>query len=248
MLDTVNLLLSHQCADEVERMVAHWSTCVESDSIVLAYGGSRAEFDRIAHGRKFFVTDPRLRTRDHQRELQSYTGIFRSALEFLNREEVQTEHVHFAEYDHVPLGPGLNDKQTERLRSEDADVLGFHVHRIDGTSHPHFLYHAATSEFCAHWRRISRRRDSEVVLSMFGTGSFWTWEAFHAVTSADEAVPCYMEVYLPTTAHHLGFRVRDFGSQNEFVTNLGDRCGEIDRARAAGAWTIHPCKHLWTSA
>ncbi len=52
---------------------------------------------------------------------------------------------------------------------------------------------------------------------MFGSGSFWTREAFCAVCAVEEPFPIYMELYLPTLAHHLGFRVRDFGEQDRFV-------------------------------
>jgi hypothetical protein len=61
----------------------------------------------------------------------------------------------------------------------------------------------------------------------------------------EDPFPVYMELYLPTLAHHLGFRVRDFGDQNRFVQVLKDATGDIDRARAEGAWTLHPIKRLW---
>ena len=246
MPEVVNLLLSHQPAGAVARMVNHWSDSVDRESIIVAYGGKLDDFAQIEHERKFFVTDSRLRTRDHQRELQSYTGIFRTAVTFLQNTGTQAQYLHFAEYDHVPLVADLNQRQLGRLHAEGADMLGFHVRRIDGTSHPHFLYHQSNPAFLAHWRNISCRKEPEVVLSMFGSGSFWTWEAFQAVTAQDEKVPCYMEIYLPTTAHHLGFRVRDFGDQDRFVRNLGERSGELEQCRSEGAWTLHPVKHLWS--
>ena len=79
----LNLILSHESARAVARMLAHWSTCVAPDSLLLAYGGSESEFPSIDHKPKFLVEDKRLRTKDHQREFQSYTGLFRAAAEFL---------------------------------------------------------------------------------------------------------------------------------------------------------------------
>ena len=61
----------------------------------------------------------------------------------------------------------------------------------------------------------------------------------------DEPFPIYMELYLPTLAHHLGFRVRDFGEQNRFVQVLKDATDDIEQARKEGAWTLHPVKRLW---
>ena len=154
------------------------------------------------------------------------------------------EYIHLAEYDHLPLVADLNDRQVERMRAERADLLAFHLHRIDGTSHPHFLYHASNPKFHTWLHSMSVRRDTAVTLSMLGTGSFWTRDAFEQVAAADEPFPIYFEIYLPTLAHHLGFRLRDWAEQNPFVVHKGDRAPEIENARAAGAWTLHPVKTL----
>jgi hypothetical protein len=243
----LNLILSHQPARAVAKMITWWSKCVPIDSIVIAHGGARNDFEAIAHERKFFVDDARLRTRDHQRELQSYTGLFRKAAEFLSREGAKFQFIHFAEYDHLPLVPDLNERQWQRLEAEGADVLGFHLHRIDGTSNPHFLYHAANRDFASYWKNAGVRSETDVILSMFGSGSFWNREAFCAIAGHEEPFPVYMEIYLPTLAHYLGFRVRDFAEQNRFVRVLKDETGYIERAREEGAWTLHPVKRLWSN-
>jgi hypothetical protein len=247
MSGVLNLIVTHQPSDAVARMTQHWNQCVAPDSILIAYGGPRKEFDFVHNRQKIFIDDPRLRTRDHQRELQSYTGLFRTAARWLDVNGRDFQFVHFAEYDHVPLVNDLNTRQIERLKSERADVLGFGLGRIDDTNQPHFLYHINNPEFTCFWRRITRRADPEVVLSIFGSGSFWTREAFCAVALAEEPFPMYTEIYLPTMAHHLGFRVRDFGDQDRFARELGDATDDINDARAEGAWTLHPVKHLWTN-
>jgi hypothetical protein len=226
-------------------MTQYWNEYVAPDSVLIAYGGPRHEFDSVSNSRKIFVDDPRLRTRDHKRELQSYTGLFRTAAHWLDEHNQEFQFVHFTEYDHIPLVRDLNRRQVERLKSERADVLGFWLARFDGTNHPHFLYHVHNPEFARFWERITRRADPAVVLSIFGSGSFWTREAFCAVALAEEPFPMYTEIYFPTLAHHLGFRVRDFGEQDQFVRPVGDATAKIDKARAQGAWTVHPVKHLW---
>jgi hypothetical protein len=225
-------------------MIAYWSKCVPNESILVAYGGPKREFDAISHEQKFFVDDPRLRTRDHQREFQSYTQLLQSAAEFL-KARPEFQFIYFSEFDHLPLIPDLNERQIKQLTREGADLLAFHVHRVDDTNNPHFLYHAADDKFMSYWAKITRRPEPEVVLSMFGTGSFWTREAFCAVGAAEEPFPIYMELYLPTLAHHLGFRVRDFAEQNRFVRALTDETHHLDQARKEGAWTLHPVKQLW---
>jgi hypothetical protein len=236
------LVLAHQSAGEVAALLERWRGHSHAPSeLLLAYGGPRAEFDRIAHERKFFVDDPRLRTRHHQREKQSYSQIFQRAAAWLN-EHPACGYVYFAEYDHWPLVPDLGARLIERLRQENADVLGHQLHRRDGTSHPHYLYHRADPRFLPWLCAVSRRHDPGVVFNMLGSGSFWTREAFLAVASQEETVPVYLEIYLPTLAHHLGFRLRPFGEQDRFVWGNGDHAADISQARAAGAWTIHPVK------
>ena len=96
-----------------------------------------------------------------------------------------------------------------------------------------------------YWAKNTRRADPSVVLSMFGSGSFWIREAFCAVCAMEEPFPIYMEIYLPTLAHHLGFRVRDFAEQNRFVRALESYVCSVDEARRQGAWTLHPVKRMW---
>jgi hypothetical protein len=52
---------------------------------------------------------------------------------------------------------------------------------------------------------------------MFGSGSFWKQDAFEAVAEVEETFPIYLEIYLPTLAHHLGFRLRDLSDPIDFV-------------------------------
>lgn len=246
MSPVLNLILSHQSAPAIAKMISYWGDYAEKESILLAYGGTEEEFSLIEHSRKIFIPDAKLRTTDHQREFQSYTQIFRGVAAFLRDQASEFSYVHFAEYDHLPLIRDLNERQVKMLEWESADVLGFHLHRIDGTSNPHFLYHLHNPDFISYWQRMSCRSEKNIVLSMFGSGSFWTKEAFCAVGNEDEPFPIYLEVYLPTLAHHLGYRVRNFGAQERFIGVLEDQTRNIDAMRQQGGWSLHPVKDLWT--
>lgn len=239
----LNLLLSHQDPSRISRMLDYWRRTLGIEDVLLAFGGSHDMLGRLHEGPYIFPGDPRMRTADHQREKQSYTAVFRGASHWMQGQDFT--HVYFAEYDHVPLVGDLNSRQLALLEAERADVLGHRVTRINGTSFPHYLYHASDPDFHRLWRRITCRQDPQVILSMFGSGSFWTREAFDAVASIEETVPVYLEVYLSTLAHHLGFRVRDFGEQNRYIGHLGDFGRKIAAARRDGAWTIHPVKTAW---
>ncbi|HWY41399.1 MAG TPA: hypothetical protein VNX27_11460 [Chthoniobacterales bacterium] len=244
MANVLNVVLSHQPPADVDRLVGYWNSLLDLGNVVIAYGGPRSSFDRIAFNKKIFIGDPNLRTQDHQREAQSYTAVFKEASLWLRNRSDAIHFVTLFEFDHLPLVRDLNARQVKRLQTEGADVLAYHLARVDDTSHPHYLHYAANGEFIRFFRKLSVRDDPSVVLSMFGTGSCWTHEAFDAIGAFIEPFPVYFEIYLPTLAHHLGFRLRDYGDQNTFVSNLGDRSGEVESAKNQGAWTLHPVKTL----
>ncbi len=246
MSRVLNLLLTHQPAAAVARMLAWWRDYCPADDVLLAYSGPAAALAQIDHLHTIHVADARLHTRHHQRERQSYAAVWRGAADWLAAQGSAFTHVHFAEYDHLPLAAGFNALQVARLETERADVLGFQLARVDRTNQPHLLYHLPQPEFLAHWEAISVRPDPGVVLSMFGSGSFWTRAAFDAVARAP-APPCpvYLEIDLPTTAHHLGYRLRDWSDQGRHVSNLGNFSDRIEQARRDGSWTLHPVKTLW---
>ena len=187
MSRVLNLLVTHQSPAAIGRMLAWWRDYCPPDQILIAFNGEKSVFDQIAHPHKIRVEDDRLRTRRHSRERQSYTAIYRDTSRWLaGRDDT---HVHFVEYDHLPLVPDLNARQLARMEQERADVLGFELTRVDGTSQPHYLYHAALPGFADFWRTVSVRSDPTAVLSMFGSGSFWTRAAFDAVAAQAEPIP-----------------------------------------------------------
>ena len=241
-MNVLNIVVSHQTPRDLARTLEWWTDVCEKKNLLLAYGGSEKLFDLIEHEPKIFITDARLRTRDHQREKQSYTAIFQAARAWMSAEQCDVDFVHFSEFDQLPLVPNLNSRQIALLERENADLLGFHLSQIDNTSHPHYLYHIADPRFGQWLREISIRSEPTTVLSMLATGSFWRRECFDAVASIDETCPIYVELYLPTLAHHLGFRVKDYGEQGDFVSHQGERSAQLTEARRKGAWTLHPVK------
>jgi hypothetical protein len=116
--------------------------------------------------------------------------------------------------------------------------------RIDGTSHPFELYHESDPAFSPFWRSVSRRDDPGVIFWMFGSGSFWTREAFLAVAGHDQLIECLFEIYLPTLAHHLGFRVRSWREDQHLISNLPAPEVSIENAQQHACWTVHPVKRL----
>ena len=242
----VTILLTHQNAEAVGRMVAYWTNRGGASSVLVAYGGEAGEYGRIAHPAKCLVEDPELRTTDHPRERQSYLGVLRATVPLLA--EMGATHVHLAEYDEVPLVDGLEARLLQRLRAEDADVLGHNLRRVDSSSHPHWLNHTRDPWFARYWESMSCRDDRGVILSMLGCGSFWSFETYRQVADLKPTGRIYLELFLPTAAHHLGFRVRGTREQEQFMQPHQEKTPEmLDGMRQAGAWVAHPVKGFWTA-
>ena len=243
----LNVILTHQSRSDVERLLAWWSHCSAPGNILLAYGGTEEEFKKLPDIPRIFVADPRLRVKgDLARGKQSYGGVWRAVANRLAGEpNPDWTHIYFAEYDHLPLVSDLSERLLRRMEEERADVLAHRLLRVDGSSFEICLNHIGDPAFAAFWRRISVRANKDVVLYMLGTGSFWTCEAFLAVASQPEQISAFLEIYLPTLAHHLGFRVRDFNDQNLCCrANPIPEISSAAAARARGCWTMHPLKKI----
>ena len=242
MSRVLNAVLTHVPPGEIARSVAWWSHVAPADSLLIVHGGPAAEFDAIEFENRVHVSAARLRTTDHPRERQSYTEAYAAVSEWMRGRDFS--HVYLAEFDHVPLVADLNERLLGRLAAERADMVCHGLRRVDDTGWHHYLYHCQDPRFHRHWETVSMREDRRVVLSMLGTGALWTREAFDAVAREREPFPMYHEIFLPTLAHHLGYRVRGMADGEQWVSNLGDFRGRIRKARNEGAWTIHPVKSL----
>ena len=84
---------------------------------------------------------------------------------------------------------GSTRSRSPGWRRNSADVLTFELARVDGTNQPHYLYHAGLPGFRGVVAAGSACGETRAtVLSMFGSGSFWTRAAFDAVAGAGGAV------------------------------------------------------------
>ena len=243
MGDTVNIIVTHQSAPQVAAMLEWWHSAASADSLWIAYGGTREEFAAIAWPQKFFLESHRIRTTDPQRDRQGYHEIFQQTVArgILDGKR----YVHLAEYDQLPLQPAINSLQIRVLHRLRADVLGYRLKRVDGTNNPHCLYHQSDPAFARFISQLSRRSDPSVILSFVGFGSFWTTSAFRAVAAVAEPFPIYLELWMPTVAHHLGFSIRRIHEPEKFNALEGDALPLMDEATAAGIWNLHPVKTRW---
>jgi len=238
----MNVVLTHLGESRMRSLLKNWEEVCAPEDLWIAFGGSRADFESIDYPRKVFVEDPNLRKMDNQREKQSYTGIFQAMAPVVEKEN--PDFVYFCEYDHLPLVHDLNRRQVDEMLRENADVMGHWLYRVDGSSHYHMLYHETDPCFFPFWKSISLREDPGVILSMFGSGTMWSREAFLAVALRAQEIACYLEIYLPTLVHHLGFRVRGWNEEKHFLSNLPSALISVEEGQRQGAWTVHPIKEI----
>jgi hypothetical protein len=229
------VLLDHRDPASVKKTISLWKKAgFESENVLLAYGGGRDSFDKITHPNKFLLTESRHRTSDHQRERQGYREIFLRVSEWLPSRSFT--HILFQEYDHLPMIADLPARMLRCLAAENADILAYHLGRVDASTNPHWL------------STVSETYDQPVALSMLGTGHFWTRQAWEAVSADGVLASWYLELDIPTTAHRLSYRIREIPSQGRFVQNLVSNRPSPYDAQKHGAWTLHPVKDPTTFA
>jgi hypothetical protein len=243
MAKIVTILLTHQSQQAVAKMLAYWRSRDEKQDFIIAYGGERAEWQN-QDSCIVRVDDPQLRTRDHPRERQSYQGVFQAVLPRIK--ELGATHVHLAEFDEIPVVDDLNQRLLALMEKEKCDVLGHRLTRVDDTTQPHCMDHVKGPGFMRYWQSISLRREKNVVFSMLGCGSFWTSACFAAVAELQPPLRIYLELFLPTAAHHLGYRVRPIAEQDFFMApEIPKSQKDLEMMKAQGAWRVHPVKNMW---
>ena len=237
------LILTHQPADTVAKLVAGWEQLVEGEIVVL-YGGPRAEFDKIQHSQKRFVEDKRLITRDHQRERQSYDGVFEQALDVVAQSEA--DFVYFTEFDQIPMRSDIATYFADCMDAGNIDFMGSALQRIDGTNHPHWLNHHSDGALEGFLSQISVRKNKNVVLSSYGFGQCWRREGFLKVASVRQTISVYLELWIPSLAHHLGLKVGCMECDKEWNTPT-DAVDEVAlNALTSKPYFVHPIKGYWS--
>jgi len=237
---TLFVVLGHGAPEAFTTTIKLWQRAAGEGCLLLVHGGKLRDFEALDYGDKVWVDDPRLRTRSHPVERQSYCGAWREVARWV--ESRNFDAVYWAEFDELPLVAELGSRLTEIMSLEKADVLARRLKRVDGTNDAHWLYHEKEQSFREVFEKVSCRDNPRIVLSMLGTGSLWKRKAFLEVAEHPEGEPCYLELFLPTMAHHLGYRVRDFGEQSRFIGFDPKSNDELLEEIRAGAWTVHPVK------
>jgi len=241
-----HVVICHRPPRETEAVFKRWQTLEPAARVLIAYGGTKENFNRLSGSiNAVYISDATLRTTDHARERQQYAGVFRAAHQWLTETGSDVSHVHVVEFDVIPVIENPGQRLVETLEAEDADVIGYGLVDITNTIHPQNRHQISDETFLRFIRELSSRESSERVFSMLGCSSLWTRAAFAEIAEL-EAPQIYLEVAIPTLAHHLGYRVRPVPAlQERSVTFESDLTPFLEEYQKAGAWLVHPCKSYW---
>jgi hypothetical protein len=243
------IVICHLDAAQTLAVYRQWKANDPEAIVLIAYGGDSAEFEKLDPSiEAVFIGDEKLRTTAHVRERQEYQGIIQNAYHWLQERRTPVSHIHMVEFDVFPAVEEAGKRLAEILEADHADLLGYGLRDLSGAIHPHNTYELSNASFMEFLRKISIREETDRIVTMLGCSSLWRFECFEAIAST--AIPeVYLEVGIPSTAHHLGYRVRPVPpSQEASVTFQGDRSNEIDHFRKHGAILVHPCKSIWHSS
>jgi hypothetical protein len=227
-------------------MLSYWSQLADPDTLWIAFGGKAEDFDGVPTKQKIFISSNRIRVlgcdarNDRQCVFQAFAEIIAS------RSEVGF--VNLAECDLIPLVQGVNELQISKLNERKADMIGYDLSRVDRTISAFHINHRADGGLQRTIQRISVREDKDLVLRMVGYGGFWRRDAFLDTASVAQTEAVYTELWMPTIAHHLGYRVVD----NEqpcfsYFMRLPKQppTAEFEQAKKRGDWYFHPHKSFW---
>jgi|694.fasta_scaffold05981_18 hypothetical protein len=236
-------ILVHQQPGMIQDLLGYWKALgYPLERMLLVHAGNEEDFKALDVPNKVFVPDKEIRTTRHPLDKQSYHGVFREVSAWMRGRNFSS--VALVEYDHIPLVPDWGERLCALMERERADVLCHHLRRVDGTNSAHYLYHLPQKGFAEMWRSCSLREEKTVFLNAIMTGSVWRRAVFEEVAARPEPFPVYLELYLPSLAHHLGFRVRHQGVQDHFVQVIPVDSPYAPRWVQEGAWSLHQVKSL----
>jgi hypothetical protein len=241
----VTALITHLDADRAARQLAYLRALAPQSRFVLCHGGRREEFERIAEPGALFVEDPSLRGPNKD---QSYNQVLAAVYESCVRNDPAVELVYFIEYDHLILSGGFEDELRALAARSPAGLFGKYASERSDSNWAHLTRYRGDEQLARFFRRISRREDHSRRWGCLGTGMLFRRAALEAFCSVEDAPHAYLELFIPTVVHHLGFGVADVDALGGLYAGIRWRppfsVEEAIAAKAAGRAFLHPFKEL----
>jgi hypothetical protein len=229
----------------VRRQLDYLRDLAPESRFVVCHGGGRADFDQLGDADAIFVDDPSLRGPHFAK---SINATLRALHEGHVRDDPSIEWVYVIEYDHLILRGDFERALVGVAERAGAGLLGKWASARNDTNWSHHLAARDDAELNRFIDGISQRDDPRVRLGCLGTGMFFRRDAFEAFCSLDAAPEAYVELFVPTAVHHLGFDVVDVDAVADLYADVRwlPEFGVEDvlAAQRAGRTFVHPFKTL----
>jgi hypothetical protein len=240
----LNVLLTHQDGPAVDAELAYLRAVAPASRFVVAHGGRREDFARVAHPEKVFVDDETLRAPPRTR--QSYHVTLAAVHAAFVRADPAVQSVYVLEWDHVVLRGDFEAPLRALAARTGAQFMGKTCVERTATNWHHYTRYRRDPALLAHLREHSVREDPTRLYGTLGNGFWLARAALEAYVGLGARPPVYGELYLPTILHHLGFRVAEIPAELYASVRYEPEVtlAELLALKRAGAWFAHPFKTL----
>lgn len=212
-MSTVTAVLTHLRAERVHETMALLEAIDPGARFVVCYGGPRSEFERIALQDKLFIDDPTLR--GPEQHLQSLTLSFTALWSAYFADDPEPDSLYVIEYDHLILAAGFEARLRDLATATGADFMGKNCSDRTATNAEHYVRFRRDPRILGHLRDVSVREDPTRIYACLGDGMWISRPALEAYVAVTRHPPCYVEIYVPTLLHHLGFHVVDIDAHSD---------------------------------
>jgi hypothetical protein len=244
-MTVLTAVLTHLDDELVCAQLDYLHTLAPESRFVICFGGPRVEFDRLTVEDALFIDEPSLRGGPFER---SNTGLLTTVYERRIRDDPQVEFVYFIEFDHLILRPDYEQELVALADRTGAGLLGKFASPRNDTNWPHFLRYRDDERVNGFLASISRRDDVGLRLGCLGSGMLLRREALAAFCSVGDYPEVYVEMFVPTVVHHLGFDVVDVDRHSDLYAAVSWRpeygVEEAVAAKHTGRAFVHPFKRL----
>lgn len=244
-MPVLTALMTHLDAPRVHAQLDYLHALAPGSRFVVCHGGERSEFGRLEIEDAVFIEEPTLREPSGE---QSHNEVFQRVHEGWVRDDPDVELAYFVEFDHLILRPDFEELLTAAAEQVGAGLMAKWAGPRDDTNWPHSLRYRDDDRVNRFFDSISRREDAGRRLGCLGNAMLFRRDALGALCALEDPPHVYVEMYVPTALHHLGFEVADFDVHGDLHMGVRWRpefsVDEAIAAKQAGRAFVHPFKEL----
>jgi|SRR5215211_1202962 len=242
----LTVLLSHLSASAVEASVDHVRRMAPDSRLILCHGGRRPDFDAVRFEDKLFIENRGLR--GPSAAFQSYNDTLGEVFDRFVAPDESVDKILMLEFDQVLLSREFTQRLIQLMDNSGADLLGKTCVDRTATNWWHRVRYRDDPVLLRFLESVSTREDRRRLYGCLGTGFAMRRQVLEAYTAVTHPEHIYVELYLPTLVHHLGFRVDDIDRYGDLYAHVRSR-PPYDLAAAlelqrAGAVVLHPFKDV----